>query len=70
MSTATETVFLLDVDNTLLDNDGVITDLSQHLEQDSATRIGTDIGESSKHCVMNLAMRTIWAPYNAIVLAR
>ena len=37
-----DVVFLLDVDNTLLDNDGVIADMKRHLEQtfgvDSAAR--------------------------------
>lgn len=34
MTTAPETVFLLDVDNTLLDNDRVTQDLKDHLEQE------------------------------------
>ena len=40
MSTAADTVFLFDVDNTLLDNDGVIADLDRHLGQEygAATR--------------------------------
>ena len=33
MSPATDVVFLLDVDNTLLDNDRIIADLDHHLEQ-------------------------------------
>ena len=40
MSGASDTVFLFDVDNTLLDNDGVIADLDRHLGQEfgAATR--------------------------------
>ena len=40
MSGAADTVFLFDVDNTLLDNDGVIADLDRHLGQEfgAATR--------------------------------
>ena len=40
MSKTPEIVFLFDVDNTLIDNDGVQADLSEHLEQTygSATR--------------------------------
>ena len=33
MRTRDEVVFLLDVDNTLLDNDRIVTDLSHHLAQ-------------------------------------
>ena len=33
MTTPHEIVFLLDVDNTLLDNDQIIADLQRHLEQ-------------------------------------
>jgi len=33
MGNAARTVFLFDVDNTLLDNDAVQSDLSEHLEQ-------------------------------------
>lgn len=33
MTVANELVFLLDVDNTLLDNDRIIADLSEHLVQ-------------------------------------
>ena len=32
-SAQTKVVFLFDVDNTLLDNDGVITDLKKHLRR-------------------------------------
>ena len=32
---ARQVVFLLDVDNTLLDNDGVIEDLMRHLERET-----------------------------------
>ena len=42
MTTAADLVFLLDVDNTLLDNDEIVADLRQHLEHefgsDSANR--------------------------------
>jgi FMN phosphatase YigB (HAD superfamily) len=34
MSTAAQTVFLFDVDNTLLDNDAVQADLSEHLDRE------------------------------------
>ena len=34
-----EVVFLLDVDNTLLDNDGVIDDLRRHLHPHSACNL-------------------------------
>ena len=34
MMTMNEQVFLLDVDNTLLDNDGIVADLSEHLAQE------------------------------------
>ena len=34
MTTENEVVFLLDVDNTLLDNDRIIADLNEHLAQE------------------------------------
>ena len=34
MASAAPVVFLLDVDNTLIDNDGVQEDLRDHLERD------------------------------------
>ena len=34
MSATQDTVFLIDVDNTLLDNDHVISDLREHLQQE------------------------------------
>ena len=34
MTVPDEVVFLLDVDNTLLDNDHIVTDLSHHLAQE------------------------------------
>ncbi|MGC2079909.1 MAG: hypothetical protein WA728_28610, partial [Xanthobacteraceae bacterium] len=36
-ATASGVVFLFDVDNTLLDNDGVQADLKEHLEQEYGT---------------------------------
>ena len=38
MSAPQDTVFLLDVDNTLLDNDRVVADLQAHLEQEFGAR--------------------------------
>lgn len=69
MTMANEVVFLLDVDNTLLDNDRIIADLSELLRSRLALRAVIDIGKYSRRCVLNSAMQIIWAPCNATVSA-
>ncbi len=70
MNSANDVVFLLDVDNTLLDNDRVQEDLRTHLEQAfgaaSRDRYWT-IFESLRD---NWAMRTTWARCSATGTAR
>ena len=43
-------VFLFDVDNTLLDNDRVQDDLTNHLERGSEPRAGIGTGHNLKSC--------------------
>ena len=66
MTGMTDTVFLFDVDNTLLDNDRVQADLAgasgQILRQPTRDRYW-EIFEDS--CVRNSAMPTIWGHWNA-----
>ncbi len=66
MSPSQEVVFLFDVDNTLLDNDGVQDDLKGHLEHEFGAGPGTAISPSWKTCMPNSGMWTTWAPYSAI----
>src|SRR5213079_3381179 len=67
MSVPTSTVFLLDVDNTLLDNDAVEADFHRHL----AAQLGQDrtgpsaTGRSSKNSELRLATPTISARSSA-----
>jgi hypothetical protein len=56
-------VFLVDVDNTLLDNDGIQQDLKDHLETDGTPAIA--IGGSWRICSRNSATATIWEPCSA-----
>lgn len=44
MTVSEEVVFLLDVDNTLLDNDHIGSDLSHHLAQEFGGKTGIDTG--------------------------
>jgi FMN phosphatase YigB (HAD superfamily) len=61
----TRVVFLFDVDNTLLDNDRIVSDLKNHLirEVGSETMRGAT-GKYSNVCVMNSDMLIIWALCN------
>ncbi len=63
MTSPGKVVFLFDVDNTLLDNDRVLDDLRHYLENEfgSETR-DRYFAISWKSCLLNLAMRTTWAP--------
>ena len=61
MLTASETVFLLDVDNTLLDNDRFAADLGDRLEQSSRYRRACALtGRSSVGCVTSSGLPTTW----------
>ena len=61
-------VFLLDVDNTLLDNDRIIVDLRHHLEHAfGAASTATATGQYSKHCAASSAMPIISARCSATV---
>ena len=59
---------MLDVDNTLLDNDRIVTDLGIILRRSLATRVGITIGKFSKRRAMSSAMQTIWETCNATAL--
>ncbi len=70
MTTPDPLVFLLDVDNTLLDNDRIVADLGDHLAHefgDESRDIAT--GKFSRRCALISAMRSIWAPCSATVSA-
>ncbi len=60
-------VVLFDVDNTLLDNDGVTTDLKQHWSRKSVPSGNNSIGIFSNSCAMTWAMSTIWVRCSGIV---
>ena len=61
----TRVVFLLDVDNTLLDNDRVTADLKRHLFGGSAPSARSATGRSSRSCEPSWATPTTWAPSSA-----
>jgi hypothetical protein len=60
------TVFLVDVDNTLLDNDAIQQDMKDHLEP-LASPPARAIGASWTTCSMISAIATISGPSSAIV---
>ena len=47
---AVDEVFLLDVDNTLLDADRIAGDLHEHFSGGSASHVSTATGQSSTSC--------------------
>jgi len=57
MSGAEETVFLFDVDNTLLDNDRIEADIAAMSNSSSAPRGAIASGPSSRRCTGNSALR-------------
>ena len=60
-----DVVFLLDVDNTLLDNDRIIADLRAHLEQSSAPPARSATGSTSRRCATSSATPTTSARCSA-----
>ena len=58
-------VFLVDVDNTLLDNDGVQQDLKDHLERAYGRDARDRYWRSSRICSRSSATATISAPCSA-----
>lgn len=69
MTTANEVVFLLDVDNTLLDNDCIIADLGDHLVPEFGNESGDRYWQIFEALRVELGYAAIWAPCNATVLA-
>ena len=66
MSAAADTVFLFDVDNTLLDNDRFQDDLREELKRaHGETRLRALLGRFSRSCAANWATPTISARWNA-----
>jgi len=61
MPLARKTVFLFDVDNTLLDNDRVTADLRKHLGRRSERRRPQSTGKYLNASAMSLATRIISA---------
>ena len=59
MKTATtmnaDIVFLIDVDNTLLDNDRIIADLREHVASEFGAATPSTTGPSSRTCATSLA---------------
>jgi hypothetical protein len=70
MTGMADTVFLFDVDNTALDNDRVQADLGVHLARYYGEERAIASGKSSRNCVRNSAMPTIWGRWNAAGLRR
>jgi hypothetical protein len=62
-------VFLLDVDNTLLDFDGVLGDLRRRLVDDLGTRGPSATGAVSSNCATSSATPTTWVRCSAIAWA-
>jgi hypothetical protein len=54
--TTDDVVFLLDVDNTLLDNDRVTADLKQHLAQEVGSERQKCYWTIYEHCGLSLGM--------------
>ena len=67
MTVANERLFLLDVDNTLLDNDRIVADLNEHLGQAFGDESRDRYGKYLRRCALSSVMRTISAPCNATV---
>lgn len=63
---AADVVFLLDVDNTLLDGDAVVADL-RHLETNSASVALSATGRFSMRYVGRSDTSTTWVRYSATV---
>ena len=59
-------VALFDVDNTLMDNDRITADLTQHLDEEIGTRGSASIGPSSKNCGKARIRGLPWARCSAI----
>ena len=59
-------MFLFDVDNTLLDNDRMQSDLFGHIEKEFGKEARARYLESSRSCAMSLAMPTTWARWSDI----
>ena len=64
-STPHDVVFLFDCDNTLLDNDHVLSDLRTHLMREFGAENSERYWEIFEDCARNWATRTIWAHCSA-----
>ncbi len=61
-----DVIFLLDIDNTLLDGDRIVNDLRAHLKSEFGVGCAQRYWAIFDGCVKSSAMWTTWAPCSAI----